>query len=112
MAGLRLARGDIYLVARSPREDPKKHRPLVILSRQTLCGSKADKVVCASINTHSDGRLTEVAVGTDEGLRHSSVINCDQLMLIPKSALSHYVSTLSSRKRAELNAAIRIALDV
>jgi len=112
VAGVRLTRGDIYLVARTPREDPKKRRPLVIVSRQTLCDSKADKVVCASINTHSDGRLTEVAVGTDEGLKHSSVINCDQLVLVPKSALSHYVSTLTARKRSELNSALRIALDV
>lgn len=110
MATLRLSRGEVYLVSPAPRHDPKRARAVVIVSRQTLCESKADKVVCAPINTNADGRSTEVAVGVDEGLKHASVINCDQLLLIPKSSLTNYVGSLAPEKMRDLRAALRIAL--
>ncbi len=112
MAGVRLTRGEIYLVSPPPAGDPKRARAVVIVSRQTLCDSKADKVICASINTNADGRSTEVPIGVDEGLKHSSVINCDQLVLVPKSALTHYVGALRSKKLLALRGALRIAIDV
>ncbi len=112
MAAVRLSRGEIYLVSPAPRHDPKRARALVIVSRQTLCESKADKVVCAPINTNADGRSTEVAVGVEEGLKHASVINCDQLLLIPKSALTNHVGSLSLKKLRDLRASLRIALDL
>jgi mRNA interferase MazF len=112
MASLRLLRGELYLVSPAPRHDPKRARALVIVSRQTLCESKADKVICASINTNADGRSTEVAVGLDEGLKHASVINCDQLLLIPKSSLTNYVGSLSPGKLRDLKGALRIALEL
>jgi mRNA-degrading endonuclease toxin of MazEF toxin-antitoxin module len=39
-----LARGEIYLVSPPPGKDSKLARALVVVSRQTLCDSKADKV--------------------------------------------------------------------
>ncbi len=107
-----LARGEIYLVSPPPGKDPRRARALVVVSRQTLCDSKADKVICAPINTEADGRSTEVAVGVEDGLKHKSVINCDQLVLVEKSRLSNYLSSLSSKKLAALRDALRIALDV
>lgn len=107
-----LARSEIYLVAPPRGKDPKRARALVVVSRQTLCDSKADKVICAPINTAADGRTTEVSVGPDEGLKHKSVINCDQLVLVEKSRLTNYVGSLSTKKLAALRQALRIALDV
>lgn len=107
-----VARGEIYLVSPPPGDDPKRARAVVIVSRQTLCDSKADKVVCAPINTNADGRSTEVSVGIDEGLKHTSVINCDQLILVPKSALTRYVGSLPSKKLLALRNALRIAVDI
>jgi mRNA-degrading endonuclease toxin of MazEF toxin-antitoxin module len=69
-----LARGEVYLVSPPSGDDPKRARAVVIVSRQTLCDSKADKVTCAPINANADGRSTEVPVGIDEGLKHISVI--------------------------------------
>lgn len=111
MAGMKWSRGEIYLLAPAPKGDPRKRRAVVIVSRQTLCDSNADKLVCAPVNGQAYGRSTEVAVGTEEGLKHDSVINCDQLVLVPKAALSNYVGRVSPRKRPALNAALRIALD-
>ena len=107
-----LTRGEIYLVSPPPGGDPKRARAVVVVSRQTLCDSKADKVICAPINTNADGRSTEVSVGIEEGLKHSSVINCDQLILVPKSALTRYVGSLPSKKLLALRTALRTAIDV
>lgn len=107
---MKFERGEIYLVSPPPGGDPKRARAVVIVSRQTLCDSKADKVICAPINTNADGRSTEVRVGIPEGLKHESVINCDQLILVSKSALTNFRGSLAQAKVAELNAALRIAV--
>src|SRR5690606_32462559 len=107
-----LSRGEIYRVSPPPGNDPRRTRCVVVVSRQTLCDSKADKVICAPINTNGDGRSTEIAVGVDEGLKHASVLNCDQLLLVPKSVLTHYVGSLSASKLAALKTGLRAALDV
>lgn len=107
-----LARGGIYLVSPPPGKDPKRARALVVVSRQTLCDSKADKLICAPINTEADGRSTEMPVGIEDGLKHNSVINCDQLVLVEKSKLTNYVGALSSKKLAALRDTLRIALDI
>lgn len=107
-----IARGEIYQVSPAPGKDPKRARALVVVSRQTLCDSKADKVICAPINTTADGRSTEVPVGVEEGLKHSSVINCDQLLLVQKAVLTHYLGTLSSKKVTLLRKALRIAVNL
>lgn len=107
-----LARGEIYRVSPPPGNDPKRARCVAIVSRQTLCDSRADKLVCAAISTNGDGRSTEVAIGVDEGLKHASVLNCDQLLLVPKSALTHYVGSLKGPKLTEAREALRTALDL
>lgn len=107
-----LKRGHIYRVSPPPGNDPKRSRCLVIVSRQTMCDSKADKVICAPINSNADGRTTEVHVGVDEGLKHASVVNCDQLLLVQKSSLTHYVGSLADTKLSELRAALKIALEL
>ena len=107
-----ISRGEVYLVSPSPKGDPRRRRAVVVVSRQTLCASKATSVVCAPVNTHAWGHSTEVEVGQEEGLKHESVINCDQLILLPKSALTNYLGTLPMAKKAALNRALRIALDL
>jgi mRNA interferase MazF len=53
-----------------------------------------------------------VLVGIDEGLKHDSSIHCDELVSLPKSVLTNYVGALSPKKIEELNASLRIALDI
>ena len=59
-----------------------------------------------------DGRSTELSIGLAEGLKHDSVINCDQLVLVPKSSLTDYKGSLSAPKLSALHDRLRIALDV
>src|SRR6201999_703527 len=70
-----LRRGEIYRVRQPPHGDPKKSRCFVIVSRQELLDSKANRVLCAPVNTSGFGLSTEVPVGESEGLKHPSVIN-------------------------------------
>ena len=105
-------RGDIYRVRRPPGNDPKRSRCFVIVSRQALIDSKAARVVCAPINTTHVGLATQVPVGVDEGLKHASCINCDQLFTLDKSALTDFVAALSATKMRLLRTALRIAVAV
>lgn len=107
-----MKRGELYRVYRASRIDPKDFRVFAIVSRQVLIDSKFSTVTCAPVFTAYDGLSTQVPVGTEEGLKHASSIHCDELISIPKSSLTDYVSTLSNQKRNELNKALRIALDI
>jgi mRNA interferase MazF len=53
-----------------------------------------------------------MAVGEAEGLKHPSVVNCDQLTRLEKSLLTDYIGKLSSAKVLELKTALRVALSV
>jgi len=46
----------------------------------------------------------------EEGVKHQSVINCDQLLLLPRAALTNYIGTLSVIKLAQLRDALSVAL--
>jgi mRNA interferase MazF len=105
-------RGDLYRVAHPSTRDPKKSRVFVVVSRQVLVDSRFSTVICAPVYSVHDGLSTQVLVGIDEGLKHDSSIHCDELVSIPKSALTNFVGKLSPRKTDSLDNALRIALDL
>jgi mRNA interferase MazF len=107
-----LRRGEIYRVRHPQHGDPKKSRCFAVVSRQDLLDSKANRVLCAPINTSGVGLATEVQVGVDEGLKHDSVINCDQITRLERHMLSDYVGVLSPTKLKQLRAALLVALDI
>ena len=107
-----LRRGEIYRVRQPQRGDPKKSRCFAVVSRQDLLDSKANRVLCAPINTSGVGLATEVEVGIDEGLKHPSVINCDQITRLEKGMLADYVGKLSPAKLKQLHTALQIAFDL
>jgi mRNA interferase MazF len=109
---LGLRRGEIYRVRQPQHGDPKKPRSFVVVSRQDLLDSKANRVLCAPINTSGVGLSTEVQVGVDEGLKHDSVINCDQITRLEKSMLTDYIGALSLAKLKLLRAALVVAFDM
>ena len=115
-SAISLRRGQIYRVrhpaAGGPDGDPKRSRCFVIVSRQELIDSKANRVLCAPVNSSEAGLATEIAVGTEEGLLHASTINCDQLTRLEKSVLTDYIGSLKAPKLAELRLALRLALDL
>jgi mRNA interferase MazF len=104
-----MRRGDIYRVYK-PEADPKSHRSFVIVSRQSLINSAYSTVVGAPIFSQGDGLSTQVAIGSDEGLKHDSWIVCDNLRTLRKTDLTQFIGSLSSAKLAELDDALRVAL--
>ena len=103
-------RGEVYRVRHPQHGDPKRSRCFVVVSRQELLDSNANRVLCAPVNSLAVGLATEV--GVEEGLKHPSVINCDQLTRLEKSVLTDYIGTLSPKKLSELRTALRVALSV
>lgn len=107
-----MKRGDLYRVYKPGRSDPKKFRIFVIVSRQTVIDSKFSTVICAPIYSRFDGLSTQVRVGIGEGLKHESSIHCDELVSLPKSALTNFVGSLTLATKEEWNEALRIALEI
>jgi len=91
-------RGDLYRVAHPSARDPKRFRVFVVVGRQVVIDSRFSTVICAPVYTTHDGLSTQVMVGEDEGLKHDSSIHCDELVSLPKSALTNYIGTLSPQK--------------
>jgi mRNA interferase MazF len=107
-----LRRGEIYRVRQPQHGDPKKSRCFAVVSRQDLLDSRANRVLCAPINTSGVGLSTEVQVGGNEGLKHDSVINCDQITRLEKDMLTDYLGVLSQTKLKQLRTALLVALDL
>jgi mRNA-degrading endonuclease toxin of MazEF toxin-antitoxin module len=106
-----MRRGELYRVSKIPG-DPKKHRVVVIVSRQALIDSQFSTVVCAPVLTAGQGLSNQVSIGIEAGLKHHSWILCDGIASVRKTELTHYVGTLPNSKLAELDCALAMALDL
>ena len=84
----------------------------VVVSRQALIDTAFSSVFCAPIYSQHDGLSTQVPVGITEGLKKESSIHCDDLVSIPKSALTNYVGSLNSAALTRLDQALAIALGI
>ena len=106
-----MKRGDLYRVYK-PKGDEKNFRAFAVVSRQALIDSRFATVVCARVYTRAESLLTQVPVGIDEGLKHSSWILCDDLASVHKSRLTHFIGSLSYSKIRELDQALAIAVGI
>ncbi len=107
-----MRRGDLYRVVKPTARDPKKFRVFVVVSRQVVLDSKFSTAICAPIYSARHGLSTQVPIGAEEGLKHESAIHCDELVSIPKSALTDFVATLPSSKLRLLDLALIAALGI
>lgn len=107
-----MKRGEIYRVAHPSSKDPRKRRVFVIVSRQVLIDSRFSTVICAPIYSTHDGLSTQVLAGVEEGLKQDSSIHCDELVSLPKSALTQYIGLLPASKIETLNRSLRRALEI
>ncbi|MGA8272009.1 MAG: type II toxin-antitoxin system PemK/MazF family toxin [Candidatus Sulfotelmatobacter sp.] len=108
---MNVRRGDLYRVHK-PQGDPKSYRVFAVVSRQALIDSRFSTVICAPVFTSGQELSTQVAVGVAEGLKHPSWLMCDNLVSLRKSDLTNYVGSISGEKLAELNRALKMALDL
>ena len=107
-----MKRGELYRVSLGSKTDTKKQRVYIIVSRQELIDSGYSTLICAPVYTNYEGLSTQVPVGIEEGLKHSSAIRCDELISILKSQLTDYVGILSEKRHTELGQALSIALGI
>ena len=87
---------------------PDKRRPVLVLSRQ-MAISLLRTVLVAPITSAAHGAPSEVQVGTDEGLKHESVINLDQVQTVDQAKLKHFVGTVGPEKMTAVCRALLIA---
>jgi mRNA interferase MazF len=77
-----------------------------------LIDSKFSTVICAPVYSEYHGLSSQVPIGIEAGLKHESSIHCDELISLPKSALTQFIGTLSSEKRDKLDQALIAALGI
>ncbi len=107
-----MKRGELYLVSLASKNDVKRQRVYVVVSRQAAIDSTYSTVICAPIYTSFEGLSTQVELGIESGLKHASAIRCDELISIRKSQLTEYIGALSNKKINELDYALLIALGI
>ncbi len=70
-------------------------------------------MTCAPVIRRIRNIRSEIEVGPDEGLPEPSVINCDNLLTVPKDRLDpEPVGHLGLTRRISLDQALRYALDI
>jgi len=104
-----VARNEVYWADLGP---PAGRRPVCVLTR-TAGVPVLRAVTCAPITRTIRGIPSEVEVGPGEGLPEAGVITCDNILTVPKAALDpEPVGVLDLGKRADLDRALRFALDI
>lgn len=107
-----MRRGELYRVKRPSSTDPRKFRVFLVVSRQVLIDSRFSTVICAPVYTAYEGLTTQVQIGADEGMKHDCSIHCDELVSLPKSMLTDFISKLPQEKMLLLKEALRAALEL
>jgi mRNA interferase MazF len=88
-----------------------KERPVLVLTRE-LVRPHLTRVTVAPITTNIRDLSTEVRVDRRNGLEADSVVNCDNVTTIPKTALGAQIGALPERQEPALAAAVRAAFDL
>lgn len=108
-----MRRGEIYRTRERVAERGGKPGFYVVVSRTFVAENEdVSTVICAPVYSEVLGLTTEVVLGPEDGLPRTSAIRCDFLALMFKSKLTHFVSTLSATKVAELNSALAHSLEI
>lgn len=103
-----MRRGEVWW-ARLPR--PIGRRPVVLLSRDAAYAVRAS-VTIAPVTRTIRGIPVEVVLDRADGVAVRCVVNLDDITTIPQAVLEARVTALSPDRMAEVDAAIRFALDL
>ena len=104
-----VARNDIFW---ADLGSPAGRRPVCVLTRNAAI-EVLTSVTCAPITRTIRNIASEVAIGPEQGLPEACVISCDNVITIPLDVLDEDpVGHLDAVTRAQLDAALRYALDI
>jgi mRNA interferase MazF len=101
-------RGEIWWAELPP---PVGSRPVVILTRDAVLHSIGSIVVALVTRTVRD-LPTEVELGRRQGVSTRCVANFDNLLTVPRDRLKRLMGACDGEKVAQINTAIKVALDV
>ena len=105
MAGV-INRGAVYLCR---FEKPDKHRPVLVLTRDSAVDHLATVTVAPITSTIRDVP-SEVALGVEDGMKGPCVVNLHNIVTISQDRLGKRVATLSNLRMTQVCAALRFSL--
>ena len=105
MAGRRVRHGEVWHFQFAT---PDKRRPVVVLTRDSVIPF-LNTVMVAPVTTTVRGIPSEVVVGANEGLDHTSAVNLDHVQTVAKTRLRDRKGRLSVEKMREVCRALAIA---
>lgn len=88
-----------------------KARPVLVLTRELVIPERT-QITVAPVTSTARGLSVEIPVGQANGLGHDGVVNCDNIVTIPKTTLGERIGYLLPAQEAALTAAIRAAFDL
>jgi mRNA interferase MazF len=90
--------------------EPIGRRPVLLLTRAAAYGY-LNKVIVAEVTTTIRGIPEEVTISAREGVKRPSVVNLDNLHVVPTSTLGDRVGRLAPQRAREIKRALGYALD-
>lgn len=90
---------------------PIGKRPVVLLSRDEAYAVR-NAVTVAEVTRTIRGIPVEVPLGPEDGLPTRCVANLDTIMTIRKELLTNRITLLRNEKMAEIQKAVKYALDL
>lgn len=105
MAG-RIERGEVRL-CRFP--SPDKERPVLILTRASAI-PYLSRVTVAPVTSTIRGVPSEIALGTEDGMRQPCAANLHNLVTVSQQVLGRRLTQLTPRRMREVCAALAFAL--
>lgn len=87
-----------------------KIRPVIVLTRDPM-GRYLHSVLAAPVTSTVRGLSTEVSVGPDDGVRHVSVANLDNVQLVDRARLVRRVGAARPGTMHSICAALSTAVD-
>ena len=103
-----MQRGEVWW-ARLP--EPVGRRPVLLLSRNTVYAVRAS-ITVAPITTRIRNIPVEVPLDSSDGMPRSCAVNVDDVVTIPKSALTELITALTLEKMVLVRRALIYALDI
>jgi mRNA interferase MazF len=101
-----VTRGDVWYVHFEIGPHPG------VLIGRTGAMRRRQRAIVALTTSEGIGLPTEVGVGPQHGLDHDSVVDCEDLFTVPLSALERRIGQLDDVTLAEVDVALRLALDL
>jgi mRNA interferase MazF len=89
---------------------PVGRRPVLLLTR-TPAYAYLNKVIVAEVTSTVREIPQEVRVGKDEGLARASVINFDNIHVVPTAVLGNRLGRVAPAREREIKRALGCALD-